>query len=101
MPLKILLVDRDVLDAGGTHVCHRIDDLIDHQEGVAMRDHFHDPLDIDLDGLLFGEGRIDHRPSFFFARRCRVATCFMNEAIGTAGLPQTVSPGATSRMSPD
>jgi hypothetical protein len=100
MSLKILLVDRDVLDAGGPHIRHRIDDLVDHQERVAVRDHFHDPLDVDLGGLLLGEGRIDHRPSFFFARRCRIATCLMNEAIGTAGLPQTVSPGATSRITP-
>src|SRR3954447_3178219 len=98
--LKIMLVDRDVLDAGGPHIRHRIDDLVDHQKRIAVRDHFHDPLDIDLGGLLFGEGRIDHRPSFFFARRCRIATCLMNEAIGTAGLPQTVSPGAMSRITP-
>src|SRR5437764_3619967 len=100
MTLKIMLVDRDVLDAGGPHIRHRIDDLVDHQKRVAVWDHFHNPLDIDLGGLLFGEGRIDHRPSFFFARRCRIATCFMNEAIGTAGLPQTVSPAATSRINP-
>ena len=100
MALEILLVDRDVLDAGGAHIGHCVNNLVDHQKRVAVRDHFHDPLNIDLDGLFLGEGRIDHHPFFFLARRCRIATCFINEAIGTAGMPQTVSPDATSRISP-
>src|SRR5436309_817384 len=100
MALEILLVDRDVLDAGGAHIGHCVNNLVDHQKRVAVRDHFHDPLNIVLDGLFLGEGRIDHHPFFFLARRCRIATCFINEAIGTAGMPQTVSPDATSRISP-
>src|SRR5579862_659014 len=68
---------------------------------MAVRDHLHDPLNIELGRLLVGAGRIDHPPSFCFARRCRIATCLMNEVIGTAGTPQTVSPAAMSRITPD
>ena len=107
--LKIRLVDRDVLDAGRVRVGNDIDNLVDHQERLTVRDHLHDPLNVDLDWWLGprrlerrpGAGRIDHRPSFFLARRCRIATCFMNNRIGSAGLPPTVSPAATSRISPD
>ena len=60
---------------------------------MAVRDHLHDPLNVDLDGgsdlgacgASPAAGRIDHPPSFFLARRCRTATCFMNNRIGTAG----------------
>src|SRR6266851_4957393 len=101
MALEIVFVDRHVLDAGRLLVRHHVDDLVDHQKRMAVRDHLHDPLNVDLEGLLLGAGRIDHRPSFFFARRCRIATCFMNKPIGTAGAPQTVSPAPISRITPD
>src|SRR5438067_9633710 len=100
MSLENMLVELDDLDSCGAQISHVVDNLVDHQKRVAVRDHFHDPLNIDLDGLFLGEGRIDHHPFFFLARRCRIATCFINEAIGTAGMPQTVSPDATSRISP-
>src|SRR6516164_9255733 len=67
---------------------------------MAMRDHFHDPLNIDLRDLLLGESRIDHHLSFFLARRCSTAVCLMNSVSGTAGLPHTVSPAGMSRMIP-
>src|SRR5260370_688346 len=65
-----------------------------------MRDHLHDPLNVDLDRGGVGAGRIDHHPSLFFARRCTMAVCLMNSIIGTAGLPHTVAPAGTSRMTP-
>src|SRR6516162_7850050 len=65
-----------------------------------MRDHFHDPLHVDLRDLLLGASRIDHYVAFFLARRFRTAVCFMNSASGTAGLPHTVSPAGMSRMIP-
>ena len=109
MTLEIKLVDRDVLDAGRVRIGDDIDDLVDHQERLAVRDHLHDPLDVDLDGGRTPRASAEAGlqagsiilPSFFLASRCRIATCFMNNRIGTAGLPQTVSPGATSRISPD
>ena len=66
MALKIILVDRHVLDAGRPLVRHHVDDLVDHQERMAMRDHLHDPLDIDLRALLRRAqvGSIITRPSF-------------------------------------
>src|SRR5207302_8550825 len=101
MALEIIFVDRDVLDAGCLLVRHHVDDPVDHQKGVAMRDHFHDPLKVDLRRLLVGAGRIDHPPSFFLARRCRIANCRMNCVKGTAGLPPTVAPASMSRITPD
>src|SRR6266446_2723576 len=100
MALKERLVDRDILDPGGPNIRHRIDDLVDHQKRVAMRDHFHDPLNVDLGGLLVRAGRIDHRPSFFSARRCSSADCLNQFANGTAGKPPTVAPASTSRITP-
>src|SRR5579885_1397967 len=68
-----------------------IDHLVDQQKRMPVRDHLHDPRLIDL-GV--------HFASRFLARRCNVATSFMNWPIGTAGLPQTVAPAGTSRISP-
>src|SRR5271154_2973351 len=68
---------------------------------MAVRDHFHDPLDIDLGGLALRAERIDHRPSLFLASRCNATVCLMNSVIDTAGIPDTVTPGGTSRISPD
>src|SRR6516162_7071360 len=65
-----------------------------------MRDHFHDPLNIDLSDLVLGASRIDHHSSFFLARRCSTAVCLMNSVSGTAGLPHTVCPAGMSRMTP-
>ena len=58
------------------------------------------PDKIALGGFFLGECRLAHRPSFFFARRCRIAACFIHVANGTAGIPPTVPPGSTSRISP-
>src|SRR5206468_4208853 len=60
MTLKIMFVDRYVLDAGRPLVGHGIDYLVDRQKRVAMRDHFHDPLYADLNWRGFGKGRLDH-----------------------------------------
>src|SRR6202008_2051885 len=67
---------------------------------MTMRDHFHDPLNVDLRDLLLGASRTDHHFSFFLARRCSTAVCLMNSVRGTAGLPHTVSPAGMSRMIP-
>src|SRR2546425_9398052 len=100
MTLKERLVDRDVLDAGGSQIRHRVDHLVDHQKRVAVRDHLHDPLNVDLGGLLVGTGRIDHRPSFFCARRCSTAVCRSQLTNGTAGEPPTLGPAPTSPGTP-
>src|SRR5439155_10536423 len=100
MTLKITLVDGHVLDPGRPLVRHHVDDLVDHQKGMAMWDHFHDPLNIHLCNLLFFTNRSDHHRSFFLARRCSTAVCLMNSGSGTAGLPHTVWRAATSRMRP-
>src|SRR6266542_4792575 len=100
MTLEKIFVDRDVLDAGSPQIRHRVDDFVDHQKRVAMWDHFHDPLNIDLRGLLVSAGRIDHRPSFFNARRSSSADCRNQFANGTAGKPPTVAPASTSRITP-
>src|SRR5262249_21181639 len=100
MAAKVAFVDRHVLDAGGTFVGHHIDDLVDHQKRMAMGDHFHDPLNIHFCDLLFYACRSDHHRSFVLARRCSTAVCLMISRSGTAGLPHTVSPAATSRMIP-
>src|SRR6516165_3459768 len=100
MALKKTFVDRHALDAGRPRVRHHVDNLVDHQKWMAMRDHFHDPLNIDLRDLLLGASRIDHHLSFFRARRCNAAVCLMNSVSGTAGVPHTVAPAGMSRMIP-
>src|SRR5262249_47499272 len=87
-------------DAGRPLVRDHVDDLVDHKKGMAMRDHFHDPLNINLCDLLSCAKRGDHHRSFFLARRCSTAVCLINSGSGTAGLPHNVSPAATSRMIP-
>ena len=46
MPLKKRLVDRDVLDARRRDVFIHIDNLVDHEKWVAMRQEFHDPRNV-------------------------------------------------------
>ena len=60
MSLKIGLADADVLDADGALVGIHLDDAVDHQEGVAMRDHLHDPDDIGLHAQIRGGGGFAH-----------------------------------------
>src|SRR6185312_14596859 len=65
-----------------------------------MRDHLHDPLAIDLDPFLYGGCWLAHPPPFFLAKRCIIAVCLQNATAGTAGAPITVSPAATSFITP-
>ncbi len=64
-----------------------------------MRDHLHDPLDVDrLDD--FGLHGVHRHSLRLPARRASAATCRSHSRCGTAGLPPTVSPAATSRITP-
>ena len=47
MTLEERLVDGDILDADGATVGDDVDHPIDQQEGIAVRDHLHDPLHVD------------------------------------------------------
>jgi hypothetical protein len=58
--LKKGLADADVLDPDGTLVGIHLDDAVDHQERVAMRDHLHDPDDIGLHAHIRGGGGFAH-----------------------------------------
>src|SRR5262249_6881099 len=101
MPLEVLLVDRDVLDPGCPLVGHGVNDLVDHQKRMTVRDHFHDPPHIDLDCRGFGVGRLAHSsPSFFLASRGRTAFCRSPAVAGGAGPPAPVTPASTSRITP-
>src|SRR5215472_1497902 len=100
MTLKKALIDREVFDARRPLILYRVDNPIDHQKRVPVGDHFHDPMNIDLSALLPVGGRIGHYPSFFLPRRCSATVCLIKSAIGTAGIPDTVVPAATSRISP-
>jgi hypothetical protein len=51
----IRFVDGDVLDADGGGVRHQRDHAVDHQERITVRDHLHDPLDLDAQSFLLGE----------------------------------------------
>src|SRR5262245_24497753 len=52
MPLEDRLVHRNVLDPDAALVGHSILDAVDHQERIAVRDHLHDALGVDVDSLL-------------------------------------------------
>ena len=52
MPLEERLVDGDVLDADGALVAVHVDDAIDHQERIAMRQQLHHAPDIGRAELL-------------------------------------------------
>jgi hypothetical protein len=74
MPLEMRLVNADVLNPDGAVVRHHVDDLVDEQEGIAMRDHRHDAPDID-GGYPFDLLRRVHRHSpLFLTSRCSAAT---------------------------
>src|SRR5258707_5313883 len=61
---EIGLVDRHVLDADGTGVRHDLDDPVDHQKRVAMRNHRANPLDVEIRHAALLAGRIHPiRPS--------------------------------------
>jgi hypothetical protein len=69
------LVDRNVLDADRALVRDDIDDLVDHQERVAVGDHLLDAENIEFRHPTFGLARRIHLyVSFFSAKRLTVAT---------------------------
>lgn len=56
MALEERLIDADVFQANGTVVKLHIDNPIDHQHGIAMRDHLQNALDLHGGGS--GEPRL-------------------------------------------
>jgi hypothetical protein len=54
MPLEERLVDGHALDADGALVAIHVDDAVDHQEGIAMRQELHHPRDVSRAELLRG-----------------------------------------------
>jgi hypothetical protein len=44
---EVRLIDGDVFDAGALAVAEAIDDAVNHEEGVAVREDFQDLIDIE------------------------------------------------------
>jgi hypothetical protein len=50
VPLEERLVDANVLDADGAMVELHVDDAVDHQHRITMRDHLQDAFDVRYGG---------------------------------------------------
>ena len=53
MALKMRLVDRDAFNSGGAFTRDDVDNAVDHKEWIAMGNHRHDTLDIDIEAGRF------------------------------------------------
>ena len=54
MAIELRLVERDVLDADAAFVATHLDDLVDEQEGIAVRKKLQDPQNIcGIEGFRF------------------------------------------------
>src|SRR5690606_14395074 len=78
---ELRLVHRDVLDADAGIVAIDLDDAVDEQERIAVRNALHDPIDV---GDTEGFRRVGHG---ILISSCRAATSRLLMIIPKAGLP--------------
>src|SRR5208282_1194574 len=100
MAEELRLVDRDVLDSDAMFVAAHVDDAVDHDEGVAMRQQ---PQDVAYAGDAEGFGIHVPSPSALPPRRTRrrmTAALFSQSRAGWAGEPPQRSPLGISAATP-
>jgi len=100
MPEKLRLVERDVFDSDAVFLAADVDDAIDHDEGIAMRQkpqRFHGCRRLPLSRRSFPLSS-DLRP---FRTKCRsVATPRFHSITGSPGKPAQRAPAGTFEITP-